>query len=95
MKKISKGFQKLIDAFKDCDATVLASSSVMFEKIHWSDYSSQPEVRIACDQSYDRATLDVIYDNIFVREDKKLYSFEKDEVTCKECKRKIEENEGK
>jgi len=58
--------------------------------IHFSDYGSQPEIRVACTQSYHHPwTSDKsLPEDIFEVADKeqRLYTFDAKLVTCKDCK---------
>jgi hypothetical protein len=55
--------------------------------VHYSDWASQPDVKIACDQSIDRADIEDpgVAAGVYVREDGRLYAFELTLVTCPKC----------
>lgn len=54
--------------------------------VHFSDWASQPEVRIACTQEYGRPwTQDETLPQGVYEMDETLYTFNVDQVTCLEC----------
>lgn len=61
------------------------------EAVHWSDWAGQPQIRVACDQSYgtpewsERGGM-TDTPNVYRRDDQKLYAFERDPVTCDACR---------
>jgi hypothetical protein len=57
--------------------------------VHYSDWADQPDVRIACDQSYARPTwqgAETAWHGVYRREDKRLYAFDEALVTCEPCR---------
>lgn len=64
----------------------------MKEIIHWSDWGQQPEIRIACTQSYERPwelRRDLptdVHEVSHKDEPSTLYTFNTHKTTCEECK---------
>jgi hypothetical protein len=62
--------------------------------VHFCDYASQPDIRIACDQKWTTPYLapgEVRIDRfrrVFPGMDGRSYTFEKTRVTCPKCKEK-------
>lgn len=62
--------------------------------VHWSDWAGQPDIRIACDQTYEGAAWtqpDDLPEAVHARDDDKLYTFETTRVSCRHCLDVIEE----
>jgi hypothetical protein len=57
--------------------------------VHLSDEASQPHVRIACDGSWDTPKWsgqpEGLPDGVYLRDDGRLYAFERGAVTCPAC----------
>lgn len=58
----------------------------MAEPTHWSDWAQQPDVRIACTQSYGRPWTTTALPEGVYSVDSTLYSFDVTAVTCEACK---------
>lgn len=62
-----------------------------YVKIHWSDYASHPEIRIACTQNgyhpwgADKDLPDDVYNADYESDPNLLYTFKEELVTCEEC----------
>lgn len=60
--------------------------------VHLCDWSSQPDIRIACDQSWTTPRIehfDTTGEKVFRAVGGRLYTFENEFVTCPKCKEKI------
>ena len=64
----------------------------MEETIHWSDWGQQPEIRIACTQSYERPweirkdLPEGVHEVPHKGEPSTIYTFNSRKVTCEVCK---------
>lgn len=71
--------------------------SLLDLKVHFSDWSSQPDVHILCDDSWvtpawGRSTLiqrSLERREIYRADDERFYTFEREKVTCKACLAKM------
>lgn len=71
-------------------------------RVHFSDYSSQPDIHILCDDtwttpSWGRQTMiqrALERREIYRSDDERYYAFDEEKVSCKECKEKIAVNRG-
>ena len=62
-------------------------------RIHYSDYSSQPYVRIMCKNVMEYVWCSddkTLPENVYKTEDGTLYTFEENNVTCETCKKMIQ-----
>ena len=59
--------------------------------VHHCDWASQPDIRIACDQSWTTPawTQPELPKNVYAADNGKLYAFAYEVVTCEECRQKI------
>lgn len=63
--------------------------------IHWSDYASQPNLRIACDQTWTtplwgpKRPKCELPEGVYIAGGERLYSFDLERVTCPECKQRM------
>ena len=63
----------------------------MPEPVHLCDWGSQPTIRIACDQSCDRAGWTQrgdLPEGVYNRDDGCLYTFTDELVTCEACRQR-------
>jgi len=59
-------------------------------QVHWCDYSSQPEIRIACTQEWTTPTWspnhESLPEHVHEEDNGRLYTFEETLVSCPVCK---------
>jgi hypothetical protein len=64
-----------------------AERAKRLEPVHLSDWAQQPDIRIACDQSYTTPKWNQSVDGtgVYLTEDGRRYAFEREHATCPGC----------
>lgn len=65
--------------------------------VHFSDYASQPDVRIACDQSWTTPAWKrtrMVSANVYEADDGRFYTFDEGAITCVVCREQVESGVG-